>query len=50
MHVSLQQTLTPSALARQSVAPFFRALMDAMIGIVQKWTSIPGIHQAGWAV
>lgn len=49
MHVSLQQTLTPSALVRQTIEPYFRAFMDAMLGLVRKWTQAPGALCAGWA-
>lgn len=49
MHVSLQQTLTPPVHTRQSLTPHFRAWMDAMIGLVRKWTRFDGAHCAGWA-
>ncbi|HDR8859332.1 TPA: hypothetical protein QDA74_002541 [Burkholderia territorii] len=49
MHVSLQQTLTHPALARQSLTPHFRAWMDAMIALVRKWTEFDGAVRAGWA-
>ncbi|AXF23524.1 hypothetical protein CUJ89_24240 [Burkholderia pyrrocinia] len=49
MHVSLQQTLTPSAPMRQSLTPHFRAWMDAMIALVRTWTEFDGVRCAGWA-
>ncbi|AIV72356.1 hypothetical protein GSH10_00045 [Burkholderia pseudomallei] len=49
MHVSLQQTLTPSTLVRQTIEPYFRAFMDAMIGLVQKWMRTPVAFRGGWA-
>lgn len=50
MHVSLQQTLTPRALTRQTIAPCFRAWMDSMIALVRKWTEINCSLDARWAV
>ncbi|MBB5469200.1 hypothetical protein HDG32_005347 [Paraburkholderia sp. CI2] len=52
MHMSFsqQQTLTPSALARQLIEPHFRAWMDHMIGLVQKWTCVVIVQRVGVAV
>lgn len=49
MHVSLQHIVTSPALARQTLTPHFRAWMDAMIGLVRKWTGFDGVFCAGWA-